>query len=111
MKKVKIIELFTCLLLLCMVICSGCTNKTVILSEGYDFTSFGSGMEIYTELKDHTLHLSVVNENGGFYQIWLVHKYSSNIKKGNERQLVFKGTRYNYNVNIVIPQDKNEVKM
>jgi len=111
MKKIKIVKVFTCFLLLSMLLLNGCSDKTITLSEGYDFTSFGSGMEIYTELVDHTMKLSVINRNSGFYQIWLVHKYNSRIKKGNEKQLVYEGSNYSYNVNIIIPQDKNKEKM
>jgi len=107
MKKNKLITFFTCFLLLSVLLLAGCSNKTVILSEGYDYTSFGSGMKIYTELIDHTLKLNVVNWNSGFYQIWLVHKYNSRIKNGTEKQLVYEGSNYNYNINIVIPQDNN----
>jgi hypothetical protein len=82
----------------------GCSSKQIILSEGYDFNSFSSGMQIYTELIDHNLKLNIINHNRKFYQIWILHKYNSKTDKGNERKLVYEGEKFNYNMSIIIPE-------
>ena len=96
---------FLTLVLLVLLFNGACSKPTITVSEGYDFTSFGSGLSVYTELADHTLKLGVKNRDYVFYQIWLLHKYNSKTKKGNSRELVYEGRKNDYNVNIVIPQD------
>jgi len=83
----------------------GCA-KPITLSEGYDYNSFSSGMSIYTELIDHTLKVGVINRQSVFYQIWMKHKYSSRIKQGDERQLVYEGRETKYDIVIEIPIDE-----
>jgi len=98
-------------LLLVMVLLGGCAEKPITISEGYDYTSFGSGITVYTEIARHNLLLHVDNTFGKYYKIWIIHKYKSKVKKGDERQMVYAGRDLTYNVNVLIPEDENKEKM
>jgi len=88
----------------------GCSDKKIIMSEGYDFKMFENGIEVYTELMDDKIYLSIVNSNRTYYQAWLEHKYSSKTKKGEERQLIHKSDSHDYNVIIKLPTDTTDTE-
>jgi len=88
----------------------GCSEKQVKVSEGYDFKMFGNGIEVYTELLYSNIYLSITNSNKVYYQAWLEHKYNSDTKKGNERQLIYKGNSHNYNIVITLPDDTTDTE-
>jgi hypothetical protein len=105
MKKIWFYLLFVAVLL------GGCAEKPVIISEGYDYTSFGSGIRVYTEITQHNLLLHIDNIYGKYFKVWVVHEYKSKIKIGNERQMIYDGHDLTYNINILIPEDKNKENM
>jgi hypothetical protein len=80
------------------------------MSEGYQFRVFENNIEVYTELLNGKIYLNITNSNNIYYQAWLDHKYHSDIKKGNERQLIHKGNENTYNIIIELPKDETNTE-
>jgi hypothetical protein len=90
-----------------LIMISGCSQKTQIVSEGYDDTMFDNGFNIVSELRGNELLLKVNNPNQINYKLYFVYKYKCKDRNGYSRERVHEGNDLFYPVLINIPSNEN----
>jgi hypothetical protein len=103
-KNVKQLIYSICLLLIISI--GGCSQKTHIVSEGYDNTTFGNDLNVISEFKGDELFLRVNNPMEINYKLYFVYKYRCENKNGYSKERVYKGNDVLNPVFIGIPSNK-----
>jgi hypothetical protein len=101
----KNVLLYVCLVFLILI--SGCSQKTQVVSEGYDDTLFDKGFNIISELRGDELLLKINNPNQINYKLYFVYKYKCKDKNGYSRERVHNGNDQFYPVLINVPSNEN----
>jgi hypothetical protein len=90
-----------------LILIGGCSQKTQVVSEGYDDTIFDKGLNIISELRGNELLLKIDNPEQINYKLYFVYKYKCKDKNGYSRERVYEGDDLFYPVLINIPSNKN----
>jgi hypothetical protein len=99
------ILLSACIILLILI--GGCSQKTQVVSEGYDNTIFDKGLNIVSELRGNELLLKINNPEQINYKLYFVYKYKCKDKNGYSRERVYEGNDLFYPVLINVPSNEN----